>query len=294
MNGKRKLFWTEVDAIMTAFRTISGLSPVQRPRHASPGETEIQVGAQRPPVSPWWWLLGVALAAPGCLATHRLGLTDASPATSGLAGIAATGGQVAGDGEGGPGDVSELPPAELNKVSLPTYRIEPPDVLLLQAIRVAPKAPYFIGYQDVLQIVASGAIPDQPIAALYQVDANGQVDLGPSYGAVKVQGLSLDEAADAISRQLQSILQNSEVSVTLIQPAGQQVVSGEHLVSPDGTINLGIYGSVYVAGLTVDEAHGTSKAIWRTILTTPVSRSRFSPIKVRCFMSFPKDREKPS
>jgi polysaccharide biosynthesis/export protein len=32
-----------------------------------------------------------------------------------------------------------------------------------------------------------------------------------------------------------------------------QPLQGQHLVRPDGTINLGIYGSVYVAGLTLDQ-----------------------------------------
>jgi protein involved in polysaccharide export with SLBB domain len=146
------------------------------------------------------------------------------------------------------------PPAELNKVTLPTYRIEPPDILLIQGIRMAPKSPYFIGYQDILQIVAAGALPDQPIAATFQVDPAGRVDLGPSYGTVRVEGLTLDEASQAISQQLRLVLQNSDVSVTLIQPAGQQVISGEHLVAPDGTINLGVYGTTYISGMTVDEA----------------------------------------
>jgi polysaccharide export outer membrane protein len=34
----------------------------------------------------------------------------------------------------------------------------------------------------------------------------------------------------------------------------EQRISGEHLVRPDGTVGLGIYGSVRVAGLTMDEA----------------------------------------
>jgi polysaccharide export outer membrane protein len=33
-----------------------------------------------------------------------------------------------------------------------------------------------------------------------------------------------------------------------------QPIRGQHLVRPDGTISLGIYGSVYVAGLTLDQA----------------------------------------
>ncbi len=34
----------------------------------------------------------------------------------------------------------------------------------------------------------------------------------------------------------------------------QQPIQGEHLVRPDGTIGLGIYGSVFVAGLTLNQA----------------------------------------
>ena len=59
---------------------------------------------------------------------------------------------------------------------------------------------------------------------------------------------------DAIRRHLNNVLQASEVSVTLLQPSGQQQIAGEHLVGPDGTVNLGIYGAVYVAGMTVEQA----------------------------------------
>jgi protein involved in polysaccharide export with SLBB domain len=44
------------------------------------------------------------------------------------------------------------------------------------------------------------------------------------------------------------------VSLTLAQAAGQQQIAGEHLVGPDGTINLGTYGNVFVTGLTLAEA----------------------------------------
>src|SRR5207248_499036 len=33
-----------------------------------------------------------------------------------------------------------------------------------------------------------------------------------------------------------------------------QPIGGPHLVRPDGTIGLGIYGSVFVAGMTIDQA----------------------------------------
>jgi protein involved in polysaccharide export with SLBB domain len=191
----------------------------------------------------------------GCLTTSRLGVSDPSLASAGLAGAAATGGAVPCLAEGT--SPQARPPAELTKTSLPAYRIEAPDVLLIEGVRLAPKAPYLIAFQDILQIVVSGVLPEQPIANTYLVDSGGNVDLGPSYGVVRIQGLTLDEATDAISRHLRSTFQTVEVSVVLIQPAGQQVIGGEHLVAPDGTINLGIYGTVFVMGMTVDEARRT-------------------------------------
>jgi polysaccharide biosynthesis/export protein len=48
--------------------------------------------------------------------------------------------------------------------------------------------------------------------------------------------------------------------ILLIEVAGnvlkQQPVAGQFLVRPDGTVNLGIYGSVYVLGMTIDQAKG--------------------------------------
>jgi polysaccharide export outer membrane protein len=45
------------------------------------------------------------------------------------------------------------------------------------------------------------------------------------------------------------LLINASAAITL----PTQPLIGQHLVRPDGTINLGIYGSVYVAGLTLDQ-----------------------------------------
>ena len=149
-----------------------------------------------------------------------------------------------------------IPPSELSKTSLPPYRLEPPDVLLIDAVRMAPKNPYNVQGLDVLQIVVVGVYPDQPIAGYYQVEPDGRVNLGPSYGSVDVEGKTLDEAMDAVRQHLSGLpdLGQASVSVTLAQLAGQQQIAGEHLVGPDGTVNLGIYGSVYVSGMTLVEA----------------------------------------
>ena len=146
---------------------------------------------------------------------------------------------------------------ETNMVSLPTYIIEPPDILEVNAIKVVPKPPYRIETLDALGVNVTGTLRDQPITGTYAVEPGGTLNLGPSYGRVKVSGLTLEEAAEAIYRQLARVLQQPEVSVTLAASAGMQQIAGEHRVGPDGTINLGTYGTVYVTGMTIEEAKKT-------------------------------------
>ncbi len=145
-------------------------------------------------------------------------------------------------------------PIEQSKVILPPYRIEPPDILFIDAVKVVPKAPYRISAQDTLQIRAAGTLADQPINGPFVVEPGGAIDLGPAYGKVAVAGLSLDEATEVVETQLRHLLKDPQVSLTLAQSAGQQQIAGEHLVGPDGRVNLGVYGSVYVSGMTVSEA----------------------------------------
>ena len=153
-----------------------------------------------------------------------------------------------------PTDPARMPAKELAKITLPAYVIEPPDILLVDALRVVPKPPFRIQSFDTLQLIVEGTLLDQPINGLYVVEPGGMLDLGPSYGKVMVGGQSLEEAQDSIFRHLKRILREPQVSVTLAQAAGQQQIAGEHLVGPDGTINLGTYGSVYVTGMTLVEA----------------------------------------
>ena len=145
-------------------------------------------------------------------------------------------------------------PRELAKVSLPPYIIEPPDILLIDAVKIIPRGPHQIETFDVLAIRVEGALTEQPILGTYLVDTEGLLDLGPAYGRVRVVDLTIDEARAAIQRHLEQILQQPEVAVSLAASAGAQRISGEHLVGPDGTVNLGTYGAVHVAGLTLAEA----------------------------------------
>jgi polysaccharide export outer membrane protein len=160
-------------------------------------------------------------------------------------------------------------PIEKLKVTLPPYRIEPPDILYIDAVKIVPKSPYRISPQDILTVNVIGTLPTQPIGGNMPVDAGGAIDLGPGVGRVNVAGLSLEEATEVVDRQLRRTLSNPQVSIGLAQAAGLQQIAGEHLVASDGRINLGTYGTVYIAGLTVEEARAAIETHLTRYLDNP-------------------------
>jgi polysaccharide export outer membrane protein len=145
-------------------------------------------------------------------------------------------------------------PRELSKVVLPTYTIEPPDILMIDAIHVVPRPPYHLRTLDVLGIRAPGALSDSPIEGAYPIELGGMVNLGTPYGTVRVAGMTVEDAQRAVEAHLRNYLKEPGVSVTLLDIAAKQQIAGEHLVGPDGTVTLGSYGSVPVVGLTIAQA----------------------------------------
>jgi len=140
-------------------------------------------------------------------------------------------------------------------VSHPPYVIEPPDILLLSPIRMSPKPPYTVGPLDVLLIRAAKGLPDQPIEGTYTIGPDGSINLGYSYGLIRVGGMTLEEVEKAVRAQLRRAgVTDPQIAVGLAQFRGIQQVRGEHLVRQDGTIALGSYGCVYVVGLTLNQA----------------------------------------
>ena len=151
--------------------------------------------------------------------------------------------------------VSPVPnmPRELSKVLLPTYIVEPPDILVIDTVRIVPKGPYRLRTFDVLVISVAGTLPDAPIHGTFTIEPGGTVNLGSPYGTIRVAGMTIDEIQHAISNRLSQMLREPEVTVTLGELASSQQISGQHLVGPDGTVTLGVYGVVGVAGLTVPQ-----------------------------------------
>ncbi|MEO1525478.1 MAG: polysaccharide biosynthesis/export family protein [Planctomycetota bacterium] len=237
-------------------------------------------------------------------------------------------------------------PRELCKATLPTYRIEPPDILSVEVVRTVPKADYRLNTTDVLQVSVErnslerlvagdvlairvpGAPAVSPVDANYLVQPDGTVSLGTPYGSVLVAGLSLEQARESIEAALGEQLVAAEtflalaqaatpingefqieidgavdfgkpygrvqldgvtlgearqrltqqfslefadptVTVSLVRASSLQQVVGEHLVGPDGRITLGMYGSVNVVGLTVEEANWAIEQTLSQVLDEP-------------------------
>jgi polysaccharide export outer membrane protein len=174
-----------------------------------------------------------------------------------------------GNGQEKTGTTAGKPSQQQTIHVFPAYRIAPPDVIQIEMQKMVPLPPYRIGIYDVLQIRASGTLVDQPIDGFYLVQAEGTVDLGPAYGKVRVAGMTIEECNSVIQKKLLEILKQPEVSVQLSRTAGTQLVTGEYLVGPDGTINLRQYGTVLIAGKTLAEARQAVEQHLAKFFATP-------------------------
>lgn len=147
-------------------------------------------------------------------------------------------------------------PREKNMTFPTCYIIEPPDVLLVDAVRVIPKGPYHVEPLDILMIQVTPTLENQPITGPFQIGPDGSLALGYGYGSVRVRGLTLEQTVEAIRTALMrgGKIKDPQVSASLASFRGGQNVRGEHLVAMDGTITLGTYGCVNVIGLSLKQA----------------------------------------
>jgi polysaccharide export outer membrane protein len=146
-------------------------------------------------------------------------------------------------------------PRELATVSQPPYVIEPPDILVIDAIRLIPKPPYRVEPLDALAIRVSPTPETEPIAGVYSVEPDGTINLGFNYGVVRVARLTIEEVREAITRQAgRELKQKLVVTVAVAESRAMQLIRGPHLVRVDGTVSLGVYGSVSVDNMTIPQA----------------------------------------
>jgi len=152
-----------------------------------------------------------------------------------------------------PGDTDRVP-TEKEKKTLPPYIVEPPDIMIINASRLVPRPPYIIQPLDALFIQSTATFPDQPINGQFIVSPDGTISLGFGYGTVKVTGMTLERARAAVLAQLETKLRNPQVSLGLAAFQAAAEVQGLHLVRQDGTISLGVYGCVYITGMSLCQA----------------------------------------
>jgi len=156
-------------------------------------------------------------------------------------------------------------PVELKTVPQPSYTVSAPDRLFI-AVTVRPKpAPedYRITPDDVLSVeiktAPAGAPDSKPIYAdrFVLVAPDGKIRIA-EFGELKVGGSKLDEIAERLRKLLKEHpdIQAADPRVAVQLSAlheSIELLTGDRLVRPDGTVNLSPYGEVRVQGLRLDE-----------------------------------------
>jgi polysaccharide export outer membrane protein len=181
-------------------------------------------------------------------------------------------------------------PRELQKATLPAYRVEPPDVLLIEVAHNvrSPNEPIKAGddltiradlpgesatqsAQNTANLGVIGLTDYHLINGFYRVQADGSIDLGPIYGSVKIAGMIPDGARQLLANHLRTTsgIADVKASVSYSDVGGRQVVAGEHLIRPDGQISLGIYGNLRVSGMTLDQVADVVTSHLRRYLNDP-------------------------
>jgi polysaccharide export outer membrane protein len=152
-------------------------------------------------------------------------------------------------------------PKEMAKISpLMEYDIGLSDIIVVEAVRMVPKSPYLLRASDAVAISDYGLEEENfRIAGQYRIQPGGTIVLPPPIGAINISGLTCEDAGEIIAQKIGkeiglANMSDIGVSVDLLSVSGLQPVAGDHLVGPDGRINLGMYGSVHVKGLTLTEA----------------------------------------
>src|SRR5262245_46161352 len=100
-------------------------------------------------------------------------------------------------------------PTEMNKVTLPAYVIEPPDVLLVE-VYLPPQDP----------VKGPVALYPQPISGQHIVSMDGTIALG-IYGYLPVAGLTKAQAADAVRQFVFDKIKNDEQIKKIAAPVNR-------------------------------------------------------------------------
>lgn len=161
-------------------------------------------------------------------------------------------------------------PSEYHKTTLPDYTIEPPDVLFIEVLRLEPRKRDRIQAGDKLGLrVGSDGFS---ISGFCDVDQAGRIE--PIFGSgrtIEVAGLSPGQATEKV--RAARFFKDAQVKLALAstEPALLQPITGEHLVAPDGKVNLGMYGRVSLSGKTLEQAKAAIEKHLARFLDEPVA-----------------------
>jgi RNA polymerase sigma factor (sigma-70 family) len=115
------------------------------------------------------------------------------------------------------------PPSAGQSVSTPvspnTFQAAPAEQLSVSSQTTSASPPRndqdVVQPHDMLRVRVLNALVDDPIADVYPVESMGTIALGPSYGRVKVAGLSVLDAEEAVKKHLAEIIEDPQVQVTM-------------------------------------------------------------------------------
>ena len=102
-----------------------------------------------------------------------------------------------------------------------------------------PKPPYKLQPLDGISLKATDVLKDSPIQGVYQVDTDGTINLGSSYGIFSVVGLTTAQAKDVLLAALKKVTRDPTLEVALAQSRGMQQVRGEPACCVRGDHRLG-------------------------------------------------------
>ena len=146
-------------------------------------------------------------------------------------------------------------PTEKEKTSLPAYTIEPPDILFIEVVRLVPKPPYHIQATDTLSVEMEGLFSENAAA---RQPLSGRFGRTHRPGTAIRQGQSQrhDRGAGGRSHPPGAVEDQQGTARLGATRLVQRFTAGDRSAPgrPDGTVNLGTYGQVYVSGMTMEEA----------------------------------------
>ena len=129
-------------------------------------------------------------------------------------------------------------------------------MLVIEAVELVPKKQVRIAPFDQVKIVVDPTTTklDNPISGMFQVDSSGEVVFGPAYDAFKISGLHPQRSGRSRHYPFESDIEGPISFARHRRGRLEKGIKGEHVVSADGSIALGAYGSVEVEGLTIAQA----------------------------------------